>query len=100
MTRGLSNVFGIIVVATMIAGHSMASSNPNNDYGIIIDAGSSGSRVFVYYWRHREDTTILPDVYPAFTNGVDQMKTQNASLVLNRQFINDAVQVGSSTTFA
>ena len=99
MRRGLSTLAGIIVNATMIAGHSMASSNPNNDYGVIIDAGSSGSRVYVYYWRHCEDTKILPDAYPADENGLGQTKSQKGSLLLNKKFITDAIQVGSSAKF-
>lgn len=90
---------GIIVIITMIAGYSMATKNPNNDYGVIIDAGSSGSRVYVYYWRHREDTTILPDAYPAYADELSQTKTQKGSLLLNKRFINDAIQVGPSEKF-
>ena len=96
---GLSKVTGIIVIATMIAGYSMATRNPKNDYGVIIDAGSSGSRVYVYYWRHREDTTTLPDVYPTDADVLSQAKTQEGSLFLNKRFINDAVQVGPSEKF-
>ena len=89
----------VIVVLTMIVTPSLGLGKANNDYGVIIDAGSSGSRVYVYYWKHREDKTVLPDIYPVDGNGLGQSFSKHYNLVYDDRFITDAVQVGSSLSF-
>lgn len=83
----------------MMVTPSMGSGKANNDYGVIIDAGSSGSRVYVYYWKHRHDKTTLPDVYPLDGSGLGQENSKQYNLVFDDRFITDAVQVGTSAKF-
>lgn len=98
-TKNVSYLGVIIVFVTMIINPSMGFVKANNDYGVIIDAGSSGSRVYVYYWRHREDKSRLPDVYPVVGDGLGQMNSKDYNLVYGERFITDAVQAGSSYSF-
>jgi len=62
----------ILVAAGVIAAIVAIRSMDNSDYGIIIDAGSSGSRIYVYKWPHRPDNSTIPVVAPvlpdAYTN--------------------------------
>lgn len=44
----------------------LASSISKANYGIMVDAGSSGTRAFVYTW---DSATEVPDVKPIYDNG-------------------------------
>jgi len=67
-------LIALIVVACviLIAGAAVGiffafekdTPEPTTDYGIIIDAGSSGSRIYVYDWPHRKNKTTVPVVSP------------------------------------
>lgn len=51
------------------------TSNPNLNYGVVVDCGSSGSRVFVYTWpRHNGNPHDLLDIR--------QMRDQNRKPVV------------------
>ncbi|XP_060786682.1 ectonucleoside triphosphate diphosphohydrolase 4 isoform X2 [Neoarius graeffei] len=51
------------------------TSNPNLNYGVVVDCGSSGSRVFVYTWpRHNGNPHDLLDI--------QQMRDQNRKPVV------------------
>ncbi|XP_030057676.1 ectonucleoside triphosphate diphosphohydrolase 4 isoform X2 [Microcaecilia unicolor] len=51
------------------------TSNPNLNYGIVVDCGSSGSRIFVYCWpKHNGNPHDLLDI--------KQMRDQNSNAVV------------------
>ena len=56
------------VVIVIVFYPAKKDDEPTTDYGIIIDAGSSGSRIYVYDWPHRKDTKTVPVVSPVVPN--------------------------------
>ena len=60
-------VGAVILIVVLVTG----SEEPKEDYGIIIDAGSSGSRIYVYKWPHRKDKSTMPQVDPVLKKDAD-----------------------------
>ena len=54
----------IVAVIVVALSHGSDDDEPKFDFGIIIDAGSSGSRIYVYDWPHRADNSTIPVVAP------------------------------------
>jgi len=64
-------VVGAIVAVVLVL--VLGGDTPTTDYGVIIDAGSSGSRVYVYEWPHRKDNKTVPVVAPLTPNGLEML---------------------------
>lgn len=93
-------VAALVVVAVVLAvvfAVVLAPRKVHNDYGIIIDAGSSGSRIYVYRWPHRTNASTIPSVTPVVA---DALATNRFDLLLDGNTITDAVELGSSSRFA
>lgn len=53
------------------------TEDPNLNYGLVVDCGSSGSRIFVYFWpRHNGNPHDLLDI--------KQMRDRNSQLVVKK----------------
>jgi len=89
----------LVVLTAVIAVTVVLLTRPATfDYGIIIDAGSSGSRIYVYKWPHRKDNSTIPVVTPVLPEegqgagqnsvkpGIAQMHPENVSDYLQPLF--------------
>jgi len=61
---GLIVIGCVLLVGGVFCVVYFALTVPKLDYGVIIDAGSSGSRIYVYKWPHRKDHSTIPVVTP------------------------------------
>ena len=57
----------LLATATMLPGseqhgHAIAQGKATREYGVVVDAGSSGSKVRVYTWAQVKNPSQVPDI--------------------------------------
>lgn len=69
-------MYNYLCICFIIVFFVFQSHGQELDYGIMIDAGSTGSRIYLYDWPHRDDDT-LPLVQQTINQTIVSMKTND-----------------------
>jgi apyrase len=73
MARSVSVAVLLLSILVLASAGKVVRTTGEKDYGIMIDAGSTGSRIFLYEWPHRDNNTV-PLVEPVINQTVVSMK--------------------------
>jgi Golgi nucleoside diphosphatase len=87
---GLVSSFSICVLCLLVVFYPVFYAQ-ELDYGIMIDAGSTGCRIYLYDWPHRENNS-LPLVQPVINQTIISLKNNNPL----SGFVNDPQNAGAS----